>query len=71
MLPDQGERRSTGQMPVRRRHEGLTATDRRDEEKQWRLLAAFLASSLLGGLAHFGNIMNLPLLNSLPASVPG
>ena len=45
-------------MPVRQRHLGLTALDRRDEEKQWSLLVAFLGI-LLGLLI---NAANLPLV---------
>ena len=52
------QRRSTGRMPVRQRHLGLTAVDRRDEEKQWNLLIAFLG--ILLGLVV--NAANLPLL---------
>ena len=59
MQPNQyQQRRSTGQMPVRQRHLGLTAVDRRDEESQWKSLNAFLGQ--LAGLME--NAIDMPLL---------
>ena len=46
------QRRATYMMPILRRHEGLTAADRREESRMWEELLAFL--TLLGVLAANG-----------------
>lgn len=43
--------RSTGKMSYRHRHEDLSALDRRNELKLWRLLAALLAA-ILGNYSY-------------------
>ena len=51
------ERRATSQMPYLRRHQGLTAADRREEDRSWHELVLFLG--------HLGGIVgNLPLLGA-------
>jgi hypothetical protein len=42
MRPYGQDRRSTGQMPLRQRHLGLTALDRRDEQSLWGTSLALL-----------------------------
>ncbi len=53
------ERRPTYNMPFRRRHDGLTAADRRLEDRLWGELIAFL--TILGGLA-LNAAINGPIL---------
>jgi hypothetical protein len=57
----QNERRGTSLMPYRRRHQGLTANDRREEDRLWQELISFilLIGGLLGNLPLMGAALNL------------
>ena len=64
---NQGERRGVGQMPYRRRQDGKTAIERREELELWGLIVGILTA--LVGLAV--NPANAPLVAAAAATVAG